>query len=68
MTKEAAHTSRNKLKEISLVGPKRSASRPLGIEKTNEKTRGIETIIPTMRTGNPNSLIKIGRRASGRFE
>lgn len=65
--KEAASPSKNKLKEMSLGGPKRSESKPLGTEKTNEQARGIDTIILTMRMDNPYSLIRIGKRASGRF-
>jgi hypothetical protein len=67
MIREAASTSRKKLKEISLVGPRRSASKPLGSEKKREKMRGIETIMLATRMDNSYSLIRIGRRAMGRF-
>jgi len=67
MIKVAADTWRNKLKEISLVWPKRSASSPLGTERISENARGIEMMILAMRIGNPYSSIRIGRRARGRL-
>lgn len=65
--KEAANTSKNRLNEISLVWSTLSASNPLGTEKTNEKTRGIDTMMPAKRIESPYSSIRIGKRASGRF-
>ena len=65
--REAAATSKNKLKDIRFVCPRRSASRPLGTENTSEKTLGIDTMTLAMRMDNPYSPMRIGRRARGRF-
>lgn len=65
--REAASTWRNRLKEMSLVWSRRSASRPLGREKRSEKARGIEIIMLAIRTDNPYSSFRIGKRAMGRF-
>jgi hypothetical protein len=67
MIRKAANTSSKRLKDISLVWPRRSASNPLGSNRNSEKMRGIAIIMLAMRIDSLYSLIRIGKRALGRF-
>lgn len=60
-----ARNSRNKLMEITFVAPKRSAIKPLGIDKSREESLGMATIKLTIKKGNSYSLFIMGIKARG---
>ena len=66
-TREAAITSKNKLKEINFVCPNLSDNKPLGTEKISDDIRGIATIILATKSDIPKSLIRIGKRTIERL-